>query len=230
MSPQDPQTAALLAHVVSQVESNVQFLVSQNYISHADASAFLAKLPGNTTSAGVGVGMGGGAISSLTSRVKSMVTSTPTPPVRNVVQARALWAYNENGQDADDLSFSAGDIIEILEETNADWWMGKVNGRQALFPSSYVEKLPSSTSTAFPSASSTTKQAYKPFGAALHGRDAPPPSGEGTNSVGLQQAPGTEEKKSKFGKYGNTMAHSAAGGVGFGAGAAIGGGLVRAIF
>ncbi|SJL08813.1 uncharacterized protein ARMOST_12184 [Armillaria ostoyae] len=37
-------------------------------------------------------------------------------------------------------------------------------------------------------------------------------------------------KKSKFGKYGNTMAHSAAGGVGFGAGAAIGGGLVRAIF
>jgi LAS seventeen-binding protein 1/2 len=26
-----------------------------------------------------------------------------------------------------------------------------------------------------------------------------------TNSVGLQEAPGTEEKKNKFGKFGNTV-------------------------
>jgi hypothetical protein len=47
---------------------------------------------------------------------------------------------------------------------------------------------------------------YRPFGAAYHGIDKPPPAeADATNSVGLQEAPGTEEKKSKFGKYGNTV-------------------------
>lgn len=36
--------------------------------------------------------------------------------------------------------------------------------------------------------------------------DKPPPAGAGAvNSVGLQEAPGTEEKKSKYGKFGNTV-------------------------
>ena len=46
---------------------------------------------------------------------------------------------------------------------------------------------------------------YRPFGAAYHGTDKPPPGGAGVNSVGLQEAPGGAEKKSKFGKYGNTV-------------------------
>jgi LAS seventeen-binding protein 1/2 len=55
--------------------------------------------------------------------------------------------------------------------------------------------------------------------AAHHGADTPPPSVSGeTNSVGLQQDPAQEAKKSKFSGMKNTMAHSAAGGVGFGAG------------
>ncbi|KAF8969226.1 hypothetical protein BDZ97DRAFT_1915568 [Flammula alnicola] len=63
-----------------------------------------------------------------------------------------------------------------------------------------------------------------------HGISAPRPPGQGVNNVGLQEAPGAEAKKYKFGKYKSTLAHSAIGGVGFGAGSAIGGGLVRAIF
>jgi hypothetical protein len=82
-----------------------------------------------------------------------------------------------------------------------------VNGRQALFPSSYVQKIQPSTPASAPTpAARTNKPVYKPFGAAHHGADAPPPpGGAGVNSVGLQQDPGTEEKKSKFGKYGNTV-------------------------
>ena len=49
-------------------------------------------------------------------------------------------------QEPNDLSFRAGDIIEVVAETNADWWTGKVNGKQGLFPSNYVEKMPSSLS------------------------------------------------------------------------------------
>jgi LAS seventeen-binding protein 1/2 len=83
--------------------------------------------------------------------------------------------------------------------------MGKVHGKQALFPSSYVQKLPSNASTPAAAAQSE-KPVYRPFGAAYHGVDKPPPAEAGTvNSVGLQEAPGTEEKKSKFGKYGNTV-------------------------
>lgn len=46
-------------------------------------------------------------------------------------------------KEPNDLSFHAGDILEIISETNADWWTGKINGRQGLFPSNYVEKLAS---------------------------------------------------------------------------------------
>ncbi|SJL08806.1 uncharacterized protein ARMOST_12176 [Armillaria ostoyae] len=159
------------------------------------------------------------------------------------VQAKALWACDLDASDPDDLSFAAGDIITIVKETNADWWLGKHNGCKALFPANYVEKIvPAPASRNLPPAyvpptggrsvppAPSEKKEYKPFMAAHSNANAPPPPGAGTNSVGLQQDPGQDGKKSKFGKYGNTMAHSAAGGVGFGAGAAIGGGLVRAIF
>lgn len=226
MSPQSPETAALLAHVVSQVQANIQFLASQNYISYSDASAFLSKLPNNNNNQHTAPPAPATPLAGAVAAPPP--APRPVPAAPKAVQARALWAYNETGAEPNDLSFSAGEIIEIVEETNADWWTGKVRGKQALFPSSYVEKLPNNNS---PTPAPAAKPVYRPFGAAYHGVDKPPPAGAGAvNSVGLQEAPGTEEKKSKYGKFGNTMAHSAAGGVGFGAGAAIGGGLVRAIF
>lgn len=121
-------------------------------------------------------------------------------------------------KDPGDLSFKEGDIIEIIEKTNADWWMGRLNGREGLFPSNYVEET-----------QTKEKAVYRPFGATYHGTGAPP-AGDTMNSTGLQQGSGHEGKKEKLSSLKNTMAHSAAGGVGFGAGAAIGGGLVRAIF
>jgi hypothetical protein len=41
------------------------------------------------------------------------------------------------------LSFSTDDIIDILNETNEDWWEGRCNGRVGLFPSNHVEKVAS---------------------------------------------------------------------------------------
>jgi hypothetical protein len=88
MAPQDPQAAALLAHVLSQIEDNVNFLASQDYISQADASAILTKLPNaNNNRAPSG-------ISGLASRVANMGTrSTPAAPSA-LPQAKALWAYS----------------------------------------------------------------------------------------------------------------------------------------
>ena len=103
------------------------------------------------------------------------------------------------------MSFAPGDIIDIVEETNADWWTGKVHGKQGLFPSTYVEKLPPASPLS--NSSVPEPKPYKPFGAAYHGVNTPPPPGQGVNNVGLQEAPGTEAKKDKFGKYKSTVSH-----------------------
>ena len=126
-------------------------------------------------------------------------------------------------QDPDDLTFVQGDIIEIVEENNPDWWTGRFQGREGLFPSNYVEKLtgddhaaPAYTASANGQSNGyinekrliagPARKPYKPFMAAHHGADKPAPAGSGAvNSVGLQEAPGQEQKKSKFGKYGNTV-------------------------
>ncbi len=88
---------------------------------------------------------------------------------------------------------------------------------------------------------------YQPPGPAYN---PPPPPPTSTVIVQQQDTPGPDGKKSKYGKLGDTMANSAAGGVGFGAGAgescvtvdisflahnidcitAIGSGLINAIF
>lgn len=131
-------------------------------------------------------------------------------------------------QEPNDLSFTTGEVIEIIDENNADWWTGRCRGRQGLFPSNHVEKVasgPPALSSPPPmgppvpySAGPTgppppsgppvgygnDRPVYKPFGASYQGVDQPPPPGAGAvNSVGLQQAP--EPKKGRFGKLGNTV-------------------------
>lgn len=59
----------------------------------------------------------------------------PTSPVR----ARALFDYNP--QQAGDLGFKKGDIIDITEKTSQqnDWWKGELNGAKGSFPANYVQ-------------------------------------------------------------------------------------------
>ena len=99
MAPQDPQAAALLAHIVSQIEQNVKFLASQDYISQNDASSILTKLPNianNPNPRG---------INGLAARVSNMIVQNPStpgtrspappPPARSTLpQVKALWAYS----------------------------------------------------------------------------------------------------------------------------------------
>ncbi|KAI0045758.1 BAR-domain-containing protein [Auriscalpium vulgare] len=41
-----------------------------------------------------------------------------------------------------DLEFKTGDRIELVERTNSeeDWWTGKLNGKQGIFPGNYVQE------------------------------------------------------------------------------------------
>jgi len=54
-------------------------------------------------------------------------------------QARALYDFDP--QDTEELGFKAGDIITIIQAVDAEWWQGEVDGRQGIFPVSYVESL-----------------------------------------------------------------------------------------
>ena len=114
--------------------------------------------------------------------------------------------FTSTPKEPNDLTMSTGDIIDIVAETNADWWTGRNRGKQGLFPSNYVQKLP-------PEASPQPYQ-EKPYGVpgyTNYGNNPPPQQvnlGDNTpavNSVGLQPDGGQDKKKNKFGKLGNTV-------------------------
>ncbi|KAI7902635.1 uncharacterized protein BX663DRAFT_509917 [Cokeromyces recurvatus] len=53
--------------------------------------------------------------------------------------ARALYAFE--GQQPGDLSFREGDIITIIQKSDSqeDWWTGRLNGKEGVFPANYVQ-------------------------------------------------------------------------------------------
>ncbi|KAM8826443.1 intersectin-2a isoform 1-T1 [Synchiropus picturatus] len=61
--------------------------------------------------------------------------SSPSPlPVCQVI---AMYDYTAANQD--ELSFSKGQLISVLDKTNADWWKGETNGLTGLLPTNYVK-------------------------------------------------------------------------------------------
>ncbi|GAB1521839.1 hypothetical protein RhiTH_004936 [Rhizoctonia solani] len=164
----------------------------------------------------------GGPPASSPSPAPNNALKRPVPPPPPAgAQCKAMWDYNLDGSLKDDLSFRAGDIIQIVKEDNADWWTGRLNGREAMFPANHVEKLPNTPSYGY----DEKQQHMQP-----HQHYAPPPGPPAAYQHGgpAQAGPPTEEEKKKFklGKYGGMAASGAATGVGFG----IGAGLVNAIF
>lgn len=66
---------------------------------------------------------------------KSAASKPLAPPADYVV---ALYDYTAQAQG--DLTFRAGDRIEVVERTGSteDWWTGRLNGVQGVFPGNYV--------------------------------------------------------------------------------------------
>lgn len=243
----DAPTSAILSHVVQSVMNDIQLLEDHGVLSRADAGLILSKLQAASPASGYQPTMPVPSSPSMYT-TDSSVPSTPElmhsrsasaagmgkkravppPPMNSATpglpQVRALWDYSAS--ESTDLSFSKGDIIEVIVETNADWWEGKVQGtsKKGLFPANHVERI-HAPPPGPPPGDAPAFQPYRSTHANMQHYD-----NNGVNQVGLAPPQEDQAKKSKFGKLGSTMASSAAGGVGFGAGAAIGGGLVRAIF
>ena len=53
-----------------------------------------------------------------------------------IVTAQALYDYN--GSNADELPFSEGDQLSIVENSDADWWKAEQNGMVFIVPAAYL--------------------------------------------------------------------------------------------
>ncbi|NXG14071.1 ITSN2 protein, partial [Grallaria varia] len=61
-------------------------------------------------------------------------TTSAAPSVCEVI---AMYDYTANNED--ELSFSKGQLINVLNKDDADWWQGEISGVTGLFPSNYVK-------------------------------------------------------------------------------------------
>ncbi|XP_069014462.1 intersectin-2a isoform X2 [Embiotoca jacksoni] len=64
-------------------------------------------------------------------------SSKPSPSPLPVCQVIAMYDYTAANQD--ELSFSKGQLISILDKTNPDWWKAEASGVKGLLPTNYVK-------------------------------------------------------------------------------------------
>ncbi|KAI1178602.1 BAR domain-containing protein [Nemania sp. FL0916] len=90
------------------------------------------------------------ALGSPNPALASAAAGKPKPPPPKPKPGRLAGApaaetvtalYDYSAQAEGDLSFRAGDVIEIVTRTQNEneWWIGKVHGRQGQFPGNYVQ-------------------------------------------------------------------------------------------
>lgn len=78
--------------------------------------------------------------SNWTSAAKSKAAPPPPKPKPGALKGASLETvtalYDYEAQAEGDLSFSAGEVIEVVQRTNNDneWWVGKIGARQGQFP------------------------------------------------------------------------------------------------
>ncbi|XP_060944715.1 nostrin [Limanda limanda] len=58
----------------------------------------------------------------------------------SVGKCKAL--YNFQSEQADELTLTEGDLLDIYTREDNGWWFGQLNGETGHFPSTYVEELP----------------------------------------------------------------------------------------
>ncbi|KAI8338520.1 SH3 domain-containing protein [Chlamydoabsidia padenii] len=198
--------AALANHVLQSIQKDLDFLKSQQHISPQAYDDVLRILPTQITSnsnsrmnspynSGSPYTGSTGTMSSpgpmpspASSYTNHNNSATPPPPPPNYATATSLESveamYDFHGQNSEDLSFQRGDIIQVTEHVNNDWWKGTLRGRTGLFPSTYVQKCmtPRKEKPTPPSTPSRNSMPPPPPPASgNYGYPLPPPSNTVTN-------------------------------------------------
>lgn len=71
--------------------------------------------------------------------ISSPPVSRRSPASSGAPKAVALYTFK--GEQSGDLPFRKGDVVTILKKSDSqdDWWTGRVNGQEGIFPANYVE-------------------------------------------------------------------------------------------
>uniref|UniRef100_A0A8C5N098 Intersectin-1 n=1 Tax=Leptobrachium leishanense TaxID=445787 RepID=A0A8C5N098_9ANUR len=68
--------------------------------------------------------------------------TTPTEPPKPATlppTCQVIGMYDYIAQNDDELAFAKGQVINVLNKEDPDWWKGELNGQVGLFPSNYVK-------------------------------------------------------------------------------------------
>lgn len=88
----------------------------------------------------------GGSVLSAAAKAKGAPPPPPKPkPSRLSQQVETVTAlYDYEAQATGDLSFSTGDVIQIVHRTDNtnEWWTGRVDGREGQFPGNFLHIPP----------------------------------------------------------------------------------------
>ncbi|GFS04125.1 growth factor receptor-bound protein 2 [Elysia marginata] len=60
---------------------------------------------------------------------------------QSLCQPTVKAMYDFKPQEAGELGFIEGDVIQVLEKTDENWWRGKLNGKEGIFPVPYVQVI-----------------------------------------------------------------------------------------
>jgi hypothetical protein len=99
---------AFLAHVVSRMQADIDFLVAQGVIPSTDGQLMTSKLPSAQPVNAMPTPMASPSSTPtpVVPPVRRVAPPAPAPPYSQTAQARSLWPYNENGQ----VSTSSGSL------------------------------------------------------------------------------------------------------------------------
>ena len=121
--------------VPSQVYSNVAPSVGTE--PHGESGLQPPLIPGAMSGPG-GIGAGGIAPVSFGAPGASSAPASAPPQVQ---RAEALYTYNASEDDPTEISFSKGDVLEIVDSSGKWWQARRANGELGIVPSNYLQML-----------------------------------------------------------------------------------------
>ena len=157
--------SAFAQHVLASIRNELNLLKTHNYIQPQAYDDILRLLPTDVSNNGnrrdmvgppsMGFSTNGAPGSTFAGAMPSPLSNMASPPAaaaampppaynapvmeNKLGNAEALYDYN--GQSPSDLTIHRGDIIQLTELINDDWWKGTLNGQTGIFPRNYVKKL-----------------------------------------------------------------------------------------
>ncbi|CAR29930.1 hypothetical protein ZYGR_0AD06210 [Zygosaccharomyces rouxii] len=130
--------------------------------------------------------------------------------------------YEFKPQNKEDLHIKPGDKVEVVEKLSADWYKGKCNGKEGMFPANYVKPVGGGDAASRPAPPPPEQAQAQPQQEAPQPQEQPQQQGQ--PMVVEQDKP--KHRHHALGKVGSKLGNAAI----FGVGATLGNDLVDSIF